>query len=263
MAPLTKSDIAQIKEVIDDCLNKKLTGLIPETINKCLEEKLKTVVKSIVQECVNECKDELTGQILNKVSGEVDTLKRQLSDRDAEVKHLREMMTEARRDNVDKEERLSDLEQLQHKDDLIISQNGLPNTTGATDKERIASAIRTVLHVNVKQEDIKYVRKIGSPRTSGPDNRPLLFSLPDAERRREIFQSCKQVKPAFHINESLTPYRRELLKTLRAIRKDDRSKIPVLFTKGGVIHAATSPNTRLQFIRTTADLNEFVRSISA
>ena len=215
------------------------------------------IVESKVNKIVDEVKKSMLLLFEEKLSEIKEIFKTELQARDEDIALLKSQVEHLKNKHSQQEERLSDFEQERLNNELIISHVGLPSSPG-TDATRITQALRSVLHVQLQESDITEVRRMGKPPTSGSDVRPFIFKIKDRSAKNRIMRACKQVKPSFSINESLTPYRRKLFKVLRDIRKENRSKLPVLFTKNGVIHAATSMDTGLKFIRTQTDLDNLI-----
>ena len=183
--------------------------------------------------------------------------KKVIKEKDTEIASLKDKVKGCEATFNEQDERLSSLEQAAIADELIVTQTGLEQSA-ATDKSKIAQSFTNKLRIRVSESDIEWARKIGKVQTSGMDRRPILFKMKDSTKRKEILAACKTVKPQFYVNESLTPYRRKLINVLREIRKEDRSRIEILFVKDGVIHAASNSRSKMAFIRTKSDLDAFV-----
>ena len=236
----------ELRSAFDGLLNERMGDLILKIKVAITEELMKKI-------------DEIKESVDAKLDKVLQNLNKTLQDKEERIQKLETEVASCKRTLSEQEVKLTNVEQAEVADQLIITQRGLTQSaSSATDKERILSSFRSELRLNVSPNDITWTKRMGKINTSGTDNRPILFKVPDKEKRVEILNACKTVKPNFYVNEDLCYSRRLLMKTLRDIRKVDKDKLQVLFVKNGVIHARTNQHERMHYIRTSHDLNDFI-----
>ena len=86
--------------------------------------------------------------------------------------------------------------------------------------------LRDQLRINLNQEDISTAHRIGrKPGYQEADRRGIVFKLCRRDIKRDIMTACREMKPPFYINESLTPIRSTILFVLRKARSKFPQKI--------------------------------------
>ena len=111
--------------------------------------------------------------------------------------------------------------------------------------------------------------RLGSkPRQQGQDTRPIIVKFCRRDVKYSIRHSCRSLRPKdLFVNESLTPVRNQIFKTLRYIRKQHNDIVTGCGTSDGKIFAYTksSPTTaegagdKRHCINTMEALNQFCR----
>lgn len=92
--------------------------------------------------------------------------------------------------------------------------------------ELVRQLVRDQLRINLHETDISTAHRLGKkPKQQGPDHRRIIFKLCRRDTKTEILNSCRQHKPNFFINESLTATRNTILYALRQARKKNPNRL--------------------------------------
>ena len=114
----------------------------------------------------------------------------------------------------------------ERRDALIISGDIPEAAPGENCNNLVRSLLREQIKINLNADDISVAHRIGrKPKTQGPDKRNLIFKLCRRDVKRDIIHACKQVKPKFYVNESLTPLRSTIMYVLRQAIKRNKNVI--------------------------------------
>ena len=79
--------------------------------------------------------------------------------------------------------------------------------------------------MQIQKTEFSIAYGLGPKPKSGPDRRNIIFKLCRRELVPEIFKACKQLKPSFYVNVSLTPLRSQLMYTIRQLKQKFPEKI--------------------------------------
>lgn len=215
-------------------LSADITGIIKDDISS-LSSEGKMIVSAIIKamQTINDRKDQRIEQLETKVS-------------DLEKKC------------IELENQVDESSQYERRDTIIISGPVLPSeTNNEKTSEVVVNAIKQNLYINFSNDDINIAHRIGK-KSLQTTNRPIIVKLHSRQRKDDIMTACITVKPNLYINESLTPKRLGLLKSLRNIRKNNKELFQQLYTKDGTICVKLKCSNLKYFITNIESLNEFL-----
>ena len=115
------------------------------------------------------------------------------------------------------------------------------------------------MNCDIKSEDICIAHRLGKKL---PDkSRPLIVKLTRRSVKHQLVKKCIKKRPLkFGINESLSPLRRSIFNTLRAVKKD-HDDIQQLHTNDGtVILKLKSTGETYHKITDTISLDNFLKN---
>ena len=82
------------------------------------------------------------------------------------------------------------------------------------------------LRLEFSSNDISSAFRLGkAPKTQKSDKRNIIVKLCRKDLKRDILSACRQMKPKFYANESLTPLRSTILYVLRKMRRLHNNRI--------------------------------------
>ena len=172
-----------------------------------------------------------------------------------ESKNLRDLVSRL-------EERIDDTDAYERRDCVVFNGDALPIAASGENTASIATdIIRNKLRINIKQEEISTAHRIGKkPVNQTPDRRKIIIKLCRRDLKKDILFACKELKPGFYANESLTPLRNTILYGLRKMKRDDTASAVVrgastydgrvfawIRTPGSTKDSRISINTRIKF----------------
>ena len=92
------------------------------------------------------------------------------------------------------------------------------------DQENCNSIVRNLLkdvHINIPETEISTAHRLGKRPINGkPDKRNIVFKLCRRDIKRDILDACRQQKPRYFVNESLTPTRSTIMYVLRKVKRE-------------------------------------------
>ena len=131
------------------------------------------------------------------------------------------------------ESKLDEREQHERKETLILSGQQVPDGKKNEDcKMIISELIKTHTKLILKPEDITLAHRIG-PKQDGSDKRRISFKMRNQELVQTLLKTCKDNKPPFYVNASLTPTRNKIAYLLRRAKRKFPGKISKCSTFGG------------------------------
>ena len=179
--------------------------------------------------------------------------------------------------------KIDETEQYERKDALVISGPNLPEfSAGENLKTKIQKLFSDHLSIQLNSNDFSIAHRLGQKPRNGVDRRNIIFKLCRRELVSEIFKQCKQLKPPFFVNVSLTPLRGKILYALRQCKQQHPDKVGscrnidgnvVLYTKNSAAENSSRPrssnsenkrfiNSRSELEKTLQDLGIPLESIS-
>ena len=194
-----------------------------------------------------------------------------LSQKDHQIQCLTEKVGVLESSNTNLVKKLSQLEteldetaQYQRRDTLIFSGNVVP-IEGADENSAqvIADAVASHLKVPFSTADISIAHRLGKKRDDNI-SRPIIVKLISRSKKAQIVRARIALPkpttnsgalvnngPVLHVNESLTPVRRNLFYKLRQLRKKHPSLFKQLYTQDGKITIKLSATNDRKFIITS------------
>ena len=114
---------------------------------------------------------------------------------------------------------LDNTDQYARRGALTISGDCLPiYATSENSKAIVVDLLRTHCQFNLNPTEISIAHRLGK-KPSGEDRRSIRFRLCRRDVASDIMAACKELKPPFFMNPSLTPLRTKLLYALRQLKK--------------------------------------------
>ena len=153
---------------------------------------------------------------------------------------------------------------------LVMSGGVPPAAAGENCKATVIELLKQQVKLNIDPADISVAHRVGTKVKQGPDRRNIIFKLCRRELKYDILSACRQQRPNYYVNESLTPTRNKVLYVLRQAKKKWPQKIRNLRTSDGSISVyflppAASSQERLPFsqmrritINTRRQLEDFI-----
>ena len=176
-------------------LDQKVNEL--DSRNQVLEQKIETIQSHTVSE-------------ISKLNDKVISLEDQLNF----LRSMYNKEVELMKTSIDSNN------QYERLDTLIISGPELPIACDTENSKLIIQdLLRRECNFNLAVNDISTAHRIGRKPAGGEDRRNLIFKLCRRDLVYDIFNSCKQSKPKFFINCSLTPNRNKIMFALRQLKK--------------------------------------------
>lgn len=181
---------------------------------------------------------------------------------EGEVGSLKTTVTALQEKLTLQEEKVEYILQDRQKHSLVMSGIDVPVFASEENAERvITDTIQNKLGLTLAQGAISRAHRIGAPpQRNTPDKRPIKFTLTQPDVRKKIIDKCIELKPRVYFNEFLTPYKNELFRRVRAVKRETPELISQCFVSDGIINIR-KPNNRLNIkIRTQSDFESFLRN---
>ena len=228
-----------------DILNKKIskTKLAPET--KEIFTLLLTFFNSIQVE-----KDEKIKQFEEEISN----MKRMQEEM---KKSFEEKLTEIRQQQQDSHD------QDERRETLVITGKEMPEfQPGENLKHVLQNKLNESLQLNLNPLDLAYALRLGKKPAIGPDRRGIIFRMSRPGMVGDIMKACRQFKPPFFINTSLTPTRSKIFYALRQCKLKHSAKIHRVRNSGGNIEVCTRSNSKFVAVNSRLCLEKLVRELN-
>lgn len=111
-------------------------------------------------------------------------------------------------------------DQYERRDTLILSGPNLPiSSPNENCKEIVKNLLRSHTNLSLNDDDISIAHRIGQKPVNNQDKRNIIFKLCRRDLVTDIFDACKQSRPPFYINCSLTPTRNKIFFALRRYKR--------------------------------------------
>ena len=211
-------------ETISAFLDVKLSKLSKEA--KQLAEIIIAAVKLIIENTAAGHSKELS-----TLTATVSDLQSSVDNKDKELKKMRDRL------NV-LEDQVDSNSAYERRDCLIVS-GGVPEVTeGENCSKIITQLIREKLRIQMKPDDITSAHRIGrKPINQASDRRSIIIKLCRRDMKKDILAACRQLRPPFYVNESLTPTRSQVMFVLRKARGDHSDKFRTPRSYDGNVNA--------------------------
>lgn len=204
--------------------------------------------------------------ITDKFESALRDLEAKLKKRDEKIDMLEQQITTLKSKNLDLCERMDDLESLERRDMLVLSDDSVPPTTAGENTARVAiDILKLKLNYELKPDDLLTAFRIGKKTINQTvDKRSIVVKLRDRDMKHDLLMSARRVKPVkLYLNENLTPGRSTLLYVLRQVKKTHPEKIDACGSYDGRIYVwlrSTLPgakNTKV-FLNSETKLQSFL-----
>ena len=176
--------------------------------------------------------------VVTRQSGEITALTATVADLQTNVETRDKELSELR-DRLNTLEDQVDSNVAYEKRDCLIVSGGVPPVSDGEDcSEIIRQLIRNSLRINMSPNDISSAHRFGKkPITQAPDKRSIIIKLHRTDLKKDILSACREFKPPFFVNESLTPTRSQVMFVLRKARGDHPDKLRTPRTYDGNVNA--------------------------
>jgi hypothetical protein len=162
-----------------------------------------------------------------------------------EIGELRSEVDFLRKAVAGMEEKIDDGDAYERRDTLVFSGDGVPTaTTGELPTEVVCKLVKEQLRLTINSCDVSTAHRLGKkPLNQEPDRRKIVVKLCRRDLKKDILYACRQFKPDFYVNESLTPVRNTVLFVLRKMKRAHKEKITGTCTIDGRVFAWVAPNS--------------------
>ena len=108
----------------------------------------------------------------------------------------------------------------------------------------VCDLLKTALKLSIQPSDISTAHRVGrKPVNQQVEKRNNIMKLCRRGIKSDILHACRQWKPKFYINESLTPTQNSIMYVLRCAKKKQQSRVVGFSSIGGRVFAwIRSPN---------------------
>lgn len=222
------------------------SGTAPPTASPAILSTLQDDISSLSEE----------GKVI--VNTIVKALQNLLDIKDQKIHYLESRIKTLEKITSDLESQIDDVNQYERRDTLIISGPSLPSETqNENSTEVVVNAIKQTLRINIDPTDINIAHRIGN-KSKQSTMKPIIVKLHSRQKKEDIISACITIKPNLYVNESLTPKRLALFKTIRSIRKAHLHLFKQCYTKDGKIHIKLSCSNQKHIITNEQTLNDFL-----
>ena len=136
------------------------------------------------------------------------------------------------------EEKIDDAEAYERRDVLVMSGEAIPPVeAGESTTDIVCELMKNKLNLVIKSGDISTSHRVGKkPSNQKVDRRNIIIKLCRRDIKGDILAACRNIKPNFYVNESLTPVRSSILYVLRQAKKK-RNRLVGCSSMGGRVFA--------------------------
>ena len=206
----------------------------------------------------------------DKVTEQIQDLKDILAEKDKEIVELKKANKLLKSSIQDLELRMDELEQYSRRDCVVITGKGLPpEEENEKAVEVIIKTTKEKLGVDIKPQDISVAHRLGKPRSqataqnassSGSPSRPrpIIVKLVRRSLKYDLIHACINKKTDLSVNESLTPRRMTLMRSILAVRKVHKAKFKQCYSNEGRIYILLHGSMQKFCITTQDTLMEFL-----
>ena len=194
------------------------------------------------------------------------------ADKEAQIQCLSTKIDKLEEVNANLSEKLTKLEyeldetaQYERRDTLILSGDAIPVEQGQEDPTQvIVDSLKSHLKIQLTQHDISVAHRLGKKKDGM--SRPIIVKFISRSKKSQIVSAriarSKQVgvdAPVIHVNESLTPTRRNIFYQIRQLRKKHTSLFKTIYTQDGkIIVKLTATEDRKYTICNQKQLSDFL-----
>lgn len=210
---------------------------------------------------LNAIQDEITtlseeGKII--VNTIVKTLQTLWDSKDQKIAKLEMKVNTLEQKVYDLENQIDNVNQYERRDTIIVSGPSLPREIhDENSAEVVVKAVRDNLKINIQPTDINVAHRLVN-KVRPNTNNPIIVKLHSRQKKEEIIGACITMKPNIFINESLTPKRLALFKTIWNIRRENRQLFQQCYTKDGKIYIKLRCSNQKHIVTNEQTLNSFL-----
>lgn len=143
------------------------------------------------------------------------------------------------------EDRMDDDVSDERRNTVVFSGTDVPIVAaGENCSDIIRHLTKTNLRINLNPSDIMMTRRLGKKPAdiNKIDRRSISVQLARGDLKSDILSACRDIKPNFYVNESLTPVRSTILYVLRRVKKKHPSIVDGCNSIDGRIFAWVKPS---------------------
>ena len=152
------------------------------------------------------------------------------------------------------------------KDSLILSGPALPDAKNSENTHDIVKKLLDQQYdIKISNQDICVTHRLG-PLRAGPNKKNIYVKFVRRDLKKEVIKRSREKKQSknLYANESLTPVRMKIFRTLRNMRKRQPALVKGCTTLEGKIFAFTPPaaggaRDQRHLIKDMKDLHDFCR----
>lgn len=179
-------------------------------------------------------------------------------NKDTKIKQLQSKVTFLNEKVCDLENQIDELNQYERRDTIIVSGQDLPHEVpNENPTDVIVTTIKNVLNVEIEKSDINIAHRLGK-RSSANVKKPIIVKLQSRQKKTDIISACISRKPKLFVNESLTPKRLSIFKTILNARRTHRDLFQQLYTTDGRIYVKLRCSNLKHVITNETTLNTFL-----
>ena len=190
---------------------------------------------------------------MSEMKSELINLKELLTVRDEKITFLENSVIDLRNENknlrselVSVIDKLDSTEAYERRDTVIVSGAVSPATQGEITKNVVIELIRDKIGLNIQHNDISIAHRLQThPKRQGGKPPGICVKLCRRDLKRDLLTASKNQprrdSSKIFINESLTPTRSAIFKTLRNIKRNNIDLIKGVTTQDGQVVVYTPP----------------------
>ena len=212
-------------------------------------------------------------KILNKIisdkfTKEFDELRSCLAQKDEEIMSLKKDNKHLQTALNDLEMRMDELEQYSRRDCVVFTGPDLPpDEEKEITTDLVIKMAKEKLNVDLKATDISVSHRLGKPKAPDSTNqasnlkpaaRPIIVKLVRRSLKYDLTNACIKKKASISVNESLTPRRLTLMRSILAVRKQHKQKFKQCYSSEGRIFVLLHNSMQKFCITSHASLMDFL-----
>ena len=210
---------------------------------------------------------------LDEIRSEMKDMRKEFSDclarKTSEINELKIEMNIYKNRMIKVEEILGSAETKLRQNNAVFSGDDIPiGGTGENCTQIIRDVLANKIKLVVPTADIEAAYRVGKtkPNTNGQPGRatPILVKFKNPDIKRNIFETCKIVKPKFFVNDDLSPIKQTILYVLRQAKKKHPAIVSGCSSLDGNIYTWIKPqnpsegsNNRRMMVNTLEKLKSF------
>lgn len=148
--------------------------------------------------------------------------KEQMQDKDKVIKNMKIEINTLKVQLLKIEDRMDEDMSGERRNTIVFSGADIPIVAaGENCGDIIRNIAKTTLRIILNPSDIVMTRRLGKKPVDETriDRRSISVQLARGDLKGDILSACRDIKPNFYVNESLTPVRSTILYVLRKVKK--------------------------------------------